>query len=147
MDKPEHYRYSDVLNEGGLYIVEHAFRVLRATDQGYWVQATNGYAPPLTEVEIDCRIKKATRSYNVRWVSMTSTRRYCYPSKQEAMHAYRCRKEAQIRLAEFSLAKAKFGMQAADMLLSVGDVLPRCKHTGAIEVGMPPEFAEVHWYV
>lgn len=145
MDKPEHYRYSDVLNELGLHIVEQTFRVLRKTPCGYWVQPTYGDAPDLTEQDIDYRINKATRPHNVRWVSCDSSRRYCYPDRHDAMRSYHHRKESQIRHAEASLAKARLGLRVSGEILSVGNSYPVCKYTGAIEAGMPPEFSGVVW--
>lgn len=146
MDKPEHYRYTDVLNEGGLHIVEQTFRVLRATTYGYWIQPTHGSAPDLSEDDIDFRIRKASRPFNVRWVSLDSSRRYCYPTRAEAMHSYHRRKEAQIRHAETALAKARLGLKVSGEILSVGSSYPVCKHTGSILAGMPPEFAGVQWH-
>lgn len=145
MDKPEHYRYSDVLNELGLHIVVETFRVLRKTPCGYWVQPTYGHTPDLTEEGIDFRVNKATRPRNVRWVSRESSRRYCYPSKADAMHSYKCRKESQLKHANVAIARAKKGLAAATEILALGNAYPVCKHTGAIEAGMPPEFSGVVW--
>lgn len=146
MARPIHYRYRDILSAEGILIIEDSFRVIKETECGYWVQIANGTRPDLTEEMISRMTAKATRPCNVRWVSKDSSRRYCYPSKADAMEAFRHRKLSQLAHARSSIAKAEQSIAAATTLLTVGDCLPRDSWSGSIMAGMPPHFSGVEFY-
>jgi len=93
-DMPIHYRYEDYATESGLEIKVSKFYPVRETRCFYFV--TN-------EWENESWIKNPSQ----RRVSKDSMRRYCYPTKKEALHSYKMRKRSQIQHAEFALAKAE----------------------------------------
>lgn len=77
LNEPEgecYYRYYD---SGGEYVYLHAFRVLRRTPKGVWVE-TEGY--PRYE----------------RFVLDSGRRRFCYPTLEEAWASFLKRKERQL---------------------------------------------------
>ncbi len=96
---PIHYRYDDYAYENGLEIKVSKFYPTRETEHCYFV--INEWEKHLIKIGGD-RLKARQRR-----VLKNSLRRYCYPTKDEALHSYKKRKEAQIRHCEFSLAKAK----------------------------------------
>jgi hypothetical protein len=94
---PVHYRYDDYMLEGGVGIRVRKFYPLRETPCFYMVVN-----------EFENKMLKITkgRSPKTKRVSKNGVRRYCYPSKEQALHSYKKRKLSQIRHAELSLAKA-----------------------------------------
>lgn len=141
MIAPYHYRYSDVLSEDGMYIVLEIFRAIKETECGYWVQRYHGGSLELTEAMVKHMTAKATRPFNVRWVSKDSSRRYCYPDKALAMHSYQQRKIYQLKHARYSIARAEHALAAANKMLELGDCLPKSKWSGEIKLGMPAYFS------
>lgn len=142
---PDHYRYRDVLTESGQVIVEDVYQVIRATPAGYWVQRMYGYriTDPAT-----LGAAYANRGHNrdVRFVLKQSGRRYCYPTRLEAMQSFGHRKAAQLKHAETSLAKARHALAAATRIATLGNDYPVSRYPGEIDVGMPPEFARYTFY-
>lgn len=82
-----HYRLYDVLYETGIHIRLETFEVVKETPQGYWVNSQ--YNPSWLSVD-DLR----KRGY-LRWVSKTSTKRYCYPTMEQAVNSFKRRKTVQ----------------------------------------------------
>lgn len=66
------YRYHNGYDSIRCYV----FKVLRETPCGYWI--------------LDDRKEK--------WVSNYSRKRFCYPTKEEAWHNFKCRKKRQLKL-------------------------------------------------
>lgn len=82
-----HYRLRDALLESGVVVALETFDVLKETPQGYWV--SHQYNPSWLSFE-ELRKRKF-----LKWVSKTSTKRYCYPTMEEAIRNFKRRKEAQ----------------------------------------------------
>jgi len=143
---PDHYRYQDVLNEGGIHLVEKTYQVIRETPGGYWVRLIGGGGKLTTKEQADSVYDNRRTARGVKFVLKHSGRRHCYPTKLEAMESFACRKAAQIRHAEASLVKARHSLAAANRIASTGLDYQTCPRTRSIEVGMPPEYAGVTWY-
>lgn len=90
-----HYRLYDVLYETGIHIRLETFEVVKETPQGYWVNSQ--YNPSWLSVD-DLRKRKL-----LKWVSKTSTRRYCYPTMEQAVNSFKRRKTVQARKLRFQL--------------------------------------------
>lgn len=90
---PIHYRYNDCVHEKGLNITISRFYPVRETRCFYFV--VNEYDA-----------KAWVTNPKERRVSKDALRRYCYPTKKEALHSFKMRKKSQIWHAEFALAKA-----------------------------------------
>lgn len=143
---PDHYRYRDVLNEYGMTLVEEVYQVIRETPAGYWIQPYHGYRFAGVE-ELDRAYANRKWNRECRFVLKQSGRRYCYPTKLEAMQSFGHRKAAQLKHAETSLAKARHALAAASRIVTTGNDYPVCRwgSSGDIKVGMPPEFAGMSW--
>ena len=91
---PVHYRYNDSVHEEGLNIKVSRFYPIRETKCFYFVvEEWQNKSWITTKIE--------------KRVSKDSLRRYCYPTKKEALHSYKMRKNSQIWHAEFAIAKAQ----------------------------------------
>jgi len=135
---PDHYRYSDVLNESGLIITCQVFQAIKETPCGYWVVPMHGVR--LVGDLIARHMTQKAGYDRPRFVLKDSGKRYCYPDHKSAMQSYASRKRWQIKHAENSLYRARHALAAADKMLSVGDVFPREKWCNSIITGMPEEF-------
>ncbi len=91
---PVHYRYNDHVTEEGLDIRVTKFYPVRETRCFYFVVD-------------EWQNKTWVNNKRERRVSKDSLRRYCYPTRKEALHSYKKRKQSQIWHAEFALAKAE----------------------------------------
>lgn len=141
---PDHYRYSDILSEGGQYIQEEVYQVIKETPGGYWVARMYGYRRNEDACQKTYEARKTCRE--VRFVLKVSGRRYCYPDRLEAMRSFAARKAAQLKHAETSIAKARHALAAARRITEVGNDYPRSRWTNEIAIGMPPDFAQYSWY-
>ena len=74
------------------------FVITRATSEGWWFMPSYMLSFP----EGGVSQKEASR-----WVSSSSRKRYCYPTKQEAWKSYRLRKAWRVVHLERQLKKAK----------------------------------------
>ena len=99
----KHYRYDTVASEFNVTARLTVFIVQAETPCGYWVieRSCKGYITHFPELYKKMR----------RWVSKTSVKRYCYPTKDEAFKSYHIRQqwrvkhlEYQMRIAEAALA-------------------------------------------
>lgn len=125
------YRYSDIVDEMNMLIVEQRFQVLKRTPCGQFVKAFFSDGPePFGDAHV-ANMLRSKRVYGVRFVlddhNGSANRRYCYRNKMHAMESYKIRKELQIQHATAAIERAKSGLDAAKTMLSVGDVFPRTK--------------------
>ena len=142
------YRYRDVCNEnGGMHIIEDWFKVIKKTECGYWVSnRANSEILADTPEQIAYHLQiENGRRVRSRFVLSGVGKRFCHETKALAMHGFMKRKAAQVRHAKNTLAMSQQSLKAALHLLAVGDALPRCKWSGAILAGMPPEFKGYTW--
>lgn len=84
MNRPDHYRLHDTLIADGVYVSVEIFKVIRETPQGYWV--ADEHYPKW------CDEKELRKRKFARWVSKTSTKRYCYPTMEQAINSFKKRK-------------------------------------------------------
>lgn len=74
----------------------------KETPKGYWI----GYGEP-------------GRGYASasQWVSKTSKKRYAYPTKEEAMHNFKCRTERRLKILQAQVDKCKTGLHLIESAL------------------------------
>lgn len=75
------YRYIDTTTSRGYGFMLQRYHILRETPCGYWFVH-------LYEKTFSTEHKELSK----RWVSKSSRRRFCYPTKEEAWQSYRARK-------------------------------------------------------
>ena len=102
-DMPVHYRYDDHMLEGGVEVRVSEFYPIRETPCFYMV---------VSEWQKFALSVQPNRKVKPKRVSKNSLRRYCYPTKAEALKSYKKRKLAQIGHAELALAKANQALAA-----------------------------------
>lgn len=83
----QHYRIKDYSTGDGVIIRVERFNVIKETPCGYWV--ADEYAPKWMS------LSKLRKCKQVKWVSKTSERRYCYPTIEDAMRSFKRRKHMQ----------------------------------------------------
>lgn len=69
-------------------------------------QTISGYEPVMDTYLIDRVTPKGYRLMCGKWVSATARKRYAYPTKDEAVVAYKHRKSAYVRYAKANYEKA-----------------------------------------
>ena len=101
---PIHYRYDDYAFE----IRVTKFYPSRETKHCYFVvDEWNKYLIDMISKGGGREMLKKVE----RRVLKNSVRRYCYPTKSEALNSFKMRKISQIKHAEFSLSKAKIALR------------------------------------
>lgn len=108
--KAKFYRYDAYGGEDGARLHLTEMHLYKETPKGYWVSQY----PSVPRV-----LDKTLRKWNyIRWVSKTSRKRYCYPTRKEALTSFIARTErrlvilrSQISTCEEALEMAK-GMKA-----------------------------------
>ncbi|AIX13023.1 hypothetical protein NW77_015 [Erwinia phage phiEa2809] len=108
-----HYRFVDSPSEHGVEVELQYYLVLRETRCGYWVARVWGFwfdQVSIEEKEFDPQYYEDSKI----WVSKTSHKRRCYPTKQEAHHSYLLRKRRQIRILTAQLAIAQAALKIAE---------------------------------
>jgi len=87
----EMFGYSEIASRLEL----RTYDLIRETPKGYWI-GTKNYR--LTE----------------RWVSKTSKKRFAYPTEQEALVNYIKRTKRRIKILEYQLEDARYGLELAE---------------------------------
>lgn len=87
------YRYDAYRASNSVKLRLRTFTVLRETPKGYWVIEY----PSLPEIN---------EKYK-RWVSKTGRKRLCYPTKEEAMTSFKCRKVRQLSILTAQIKDVK----------------------------------------
>ena len=95
----EYYRYEAVNYGTTVNLRLETYRVVKETPCGYWVQL-GGWD-------------------RKRWVSKTSRKRHCYPSKEGAMASYQARKTRHLQILRAQLANAEYAIQLNEEKQSV----------------------------
>lgn len=99
---PVHYRYDDYCYEHGLEIRTTKLYPSRETKCCYFV--VHEFDRCLIDRGGE-QLKRAEKR-----VLKNSVRRYCYPTKSEALRSFKARKSSQIKHAELSLSRAKLSL-------------------------------------
>ena len=86
------YRYEAVHGCHTSQIVCNAFPILKLTPKGFWIRDLIN---------------------SPRWVSASTVKRYAYPTKEEALEAYKYRKKAYVRHCRARLEKATLELELA----------------------------------
>ena len=128
---PTHYRLNDHLYEQGVTVVLEKFRVIKKTPKGYWVLSQ--YGPSWLSPEDLIKRKYA------KWVSATSTKRYCYPTVELAASSFRRRKEVQMDRLQHQLDQARHVVSNLDSVTS-----NEKDYAGyGLNLGMPEQFRHI----
>ena len=107
---PVHYRYDDYMLEEGVEVRVRKFYPIRETPCFYMV---------IDEFENHMKNVTKGRELRTRRVSKDSLRRYCYPTKKEALHSYKKRKLSQLGHAELAISKASQALKALEANKSI----------------------------
>jgi len=125
-----HYRFVDSPSEYGVEVETQYYLVLRETRCGYWVSRVWGYwfdEVEIEEKEFDPQYYEDSKV----WVSKTSHKRRCHPTKKEAYQSYLLRKRRQIKILSAQLKIAQTALQIAEdqehELLTKGSARERSK--------------------
>lgn len=113
-DLPVHYRYDDYMYEDGVEVMVRRFYPVRETPCFYMV---------IDHWSMMIQKRIPDRKPKTRRVSKDSLRRFCYPTKEEALHSYKKRKLSQIGHAELAIAKAQQAYSAVKDLTGDFDKL------------------------
>lgn len=95
---PTHYRLIDILDETGILILLEKFEVIKETKKCYWVESENSFKW--------CNLAEKKKLKQVRLVSKSSAKRYCYPTIELAFNSFRIRKIKQVSILEKQLDQA-----------------------------------------
>lgn len=106
---PDHYRFAEFADAVGVHIGVQVFKVIKETPRGYWVL-------PTWEFDIITVCPEAVG--RKRFVLKDSWRRYCYPSRAEALRSFRIRKSHHLQRLNYQLALAQV---AHDRALTITD--------------------------
>lgn len=98
-------------------IEEEVFYGIRATPCGWWVHWDKHYS------EADEKTVFHSSSYGrKRWISNTSRKRFCYPTRREALNSFIIRKSRQIGILENQIEAAKMSYKEAKELYDKNEV-------------------------
>lgn len=108
MTGPDHYRLRDALYGDGVHVLLEVFEVLKETPQGYWVASE--YRPRW------CSFEELKKSRQAKWVAKNTRIRRCYPTIEEAIASFKCRKESQISRLRSQLEQAEKVLEHFDQV-------------------------------
>lgn len=106
---PEHYRVFEVMTSEGVCAFLQTFRPVTETSEGYWMPR-NGYKYSWLTIK-EMRAKKL-----LRWVSKHTTKRYCYPTVEQAVSSFKARKRRQLRILKAQLERVQIAVDGAHKL-------------------------------
>lgn len=116
-DIKEFYRFNEICNGYSNWrLNKETFYLLRETPKGYWI-ARKGYTLG------KCSFKPTWES--AIWVSKTASKRYAYPTEEEALSGFFYRKNRQVKILKSQLSKAEAGLKLAkDEMRKRSQLLP-----------------------
>lgn len=107
-----HYRYTEYVDQDGLYLRESRFYPVRETPCFYHVVDEWDWK------HIQTGAKKVGKT---RKVSKNGVRRFCYPSKEQALSSYKARKTSQAQHAMDALNRAESALVFLNGIKTVDD--------------------------
>lgn len=114
MDKlPKHYRYSDAIHEDGFYLHLHTLFAIRETNCFYFC---------LTDFDYNLHRMGQDRSKYARRISKGGVVRYAYPTKKDALHHYKMRKQSQLRRAKDTLLRSSYAIKKLENVINIETV-------------------------
>lgn len=125
-DWPVHYRYSDYSFAEGVEVKVSKFYPIRETPCFYIV---------IDEFEKHMKKVSNGREPRTRRVSKDGLRRYCYPTKQEALNSFKARKRSQISHCQLAFATATQALKGLATPSETPGEIQDC-----IKVGRPDYF-------
>lgn len=84
------YRYEETVANIGVKVNKIEYLLFKETPKGYWIRKTWD-----------------TKAEYKRWVSKTAKKRYAYPTKEEAMIAFKARKKRQVQILKANIEIAE----------------------------------------
>lgn len=141
---PDHYRFREVYDEHGVYIILQVFVAIAETPCGYWVVPESTWrSAPAWGKHADERLKSKRR-----FVRKGSAARWCSPDKAVAFYSYKRRKRSQAGHAQMALAIAELAHSSATRILDQQpediDKIGTQFDTG-IHIGRPEYFSRLNW--
>lgn len=106
---PLHYRFESFSTEDAVSIICLEFRAISETPKGYWVVSNN-----LPHWFSDRDLKK-----HRKFVLKKSMRRFCYPTKQEALQSFAHRKVRQLQYIAGAKRVAERSLKIAERVLDL----------------------------
>lgn len=106
-DLPKHYRINDFHYREGITIKVEVWNAVRKTPQGYWVQAAQSSRWGCTEAYLK-------KHRYLRWVSATSTKRWCYPRLDLALKSFLRRRQVYAHRLSVTLAQVETVLKNRD---------------------------------
>ena len=106
------YRYDEILTTEGVRVYRREFAVIKETPKGYWVETGFSFGGPG---------RKPDRALGDRWVSRTGRKRFCWPTKQEALESLIQRKQRQQKILNAQLSRASTAEAIAKKMLKQKD--------------------------
>lgn len=111
VERMKFYRYIDWSFEKDPYlhnvetrIEEEHYWLVRETPCGWWVSEDKNFDE---EAEKRLNIKPRYNPYKKRWISKTSRKKFCYPTRREALESFIARKNCQVGILKFQLQAAE----------------------------------------
>jgi hypothetical protein len=106
---PVHYRYTEAVHEDGLYLYEHKYYPVRETACFFFIVPEWQYRNKVIEYKAKKRVSK------------DGLRRFCYPSKEDALRSFKARKRSQIMHAQDAVSRAKASLKYLDKITIVSE--------------------------
>jgi len=108
---PTHYRLRDVREQEGIVVRLDKYYPIKRTPKGYWLRGD--YVPTwMTFAEL-------RKQKYLRFVVDTSSKKYCYPTIEEAVKSFIRRKEVQQSKLAYQLEQADCCVKNVDKLKDV----------------------------
>ena len=111
VERMKFYRYTDWSYEkdqipGNIVttIEEEHLWLVRETPCGWWVSPDRHFSE---QREKELNIEPRYNPYKKRWISKTSRKKFCYPTRREALESFLARKGRQIGILKFQLQGAE----------------------------------------
>ncbi|NQU13347.1 MAG: hypothetical protein HQ561_04325 [Desulfobacteraceae bacterium] len=109
------YRYYSVYYDGGPKVHMEKLHMLKETPKGWWIVPKGWGLYGKHEI---CMVGGWER-----WVSKTAVKRYAYPTKEQALSSFVCRKNRQIKILTARLSGAKHELRIAENMKTANELL------------------------
>ena len=100
-EQPTHFRLKDRHTEDGVVVYLEKYYTVKATPRGVWVRSQ--YAPCWKDA--DFKYLKAHK--HLKFILNSATKKYCYPTIEEAVASFKLRKHRQLGLIKMQLEQVQ----------------------------------------
>jgi len=132
---PIHYRLVDTVIRGKVILVAMEFEVIKETSLNYWVSSRDSYPLHMFK-NPEHRFIALKAAKQVRMVSKTAYRRYCYPDMESAIKSFTIRKMRQVQHLTGQLERATV---ARDGIVRLTNETPIGQIIDGLELGKLPQ--------